>query len=932
LTRADHWAVATLVALPVLLNVSWAVAGHPVLDGDNLAQNYPLRVYVGQVLAHGRLPLWNAGIWSGVELLGGWNAGAVFPGTWLFALLPGITAYEINMAATGIACGIGLHLFLRRQGCSPLASLLGALCFSEMGFVSGQQAHLGLIEGTAMVPFMLLATDGICRGVRHRGEGIGKFVVGTGHWIAVLGLAIGLSVLAGDPRAVSSDVITTAIFLLACCWRWRSATPRLLLGSAIGGALGIAVGAAQWLPGLSYLHGSQRAAGGLGLFGFGSLGWGSLPLLVTPYLAGGNGNLGMPDYLGPLNTPEVTFAVGILPVIALCALAPRLFRRQSKLGVWYVMVIVGALLTAGAKTPLGHLLVHIPLYGGQRLQNRNTAIADLALAVLLAIYVDQLRPAARAVFSRTERLAGTAPPTAALALMAAMFAFPRTMQRWLGAVTYDPHLASGMAAYYAVTALICIAALVVLWKQQWAGDSWRRAGAAVVMADLAVFIAMASYQPIPLATLDRTTPALSSLLKELPAGARYAIDDPQQLALDYPPFLADSLGVNDLNLLHDVKSVQGYGSAVPAAYEVATGSHDVENLLPSAFLGQVYDDLNLALVVVVPDQFGRIVPAGAAPPVPPGRPLPLGQSAADRQPDDVARADYPPSGPWYLTGAGGAPTTWQLPAPTEVSRVSVGFVTAYGPVPSRLDVVATLADGSKLQEPATVSGSTATAALPSEPAQAGGVLSLSLSNATAPGGSRPVVGTVTVTANLTASAPLMLRQPSSGQVNYALDGVMQGLFAAPDWQFATTIGPLAVYKNTMARGQAWLEANSATSPSATAVAGDITTPAVNPWQHPVDDVTTTAPSLLVWSEQYAPGWSVTVRRVGSRAAAVTRPVTPIGLLQGVHLGTGRFVVTWSYSSAKAEVGLAADGIGTGCCVGLGWLGLRSRRRRRAVTG
>ncbi|MGH9170926.1 MAG: hypothetical protein ACRD0Z_08650 [Acidimicrobiales bacterium] len=947
-TRADRWAAGILVVLPVVLNVTWAIVGHPVLDGDNLTQNYPLRVLAGQLLAHGKLPLWDPGIWSGVELLGGWNAGAMFPGTWLFALLPPIAAYEVNIAATGIVCGLGLYLFARRQGCSALAALLAALSFSEMGFVSGQQCHLGLIEGTAMAPYMLLAVDGIWRHASAaRPDPAGqadpaspaRFVAGSGTWIALFGLAAGLSILAGDPRAVSSDAITTGIFVLACCWRSRRAARpvvHLLVGSVAGALLGAAVGAAQWLPGLSYLSGSQRAAGGLGLFGFGSLGWGSLPLLVAPYLAGGNGNLGMPDYVGPLNTPEVTFAVGILPVIALFALAPRLFRRGSKLGVWYVMVIVSALLAAGTKTPLGHLLVHVPLYGGQRLQNRNTAIADLALCLILAVFVDQVR-AAPLKRRLIEQLAGSVPILAVLGLIGAMFAFPRTMQRWLGASGYHPGLASGMAPYYVVAAAICLAGAVVLWRRHWAAAAWRFAASAVVVADLAVFIAMASYQPIPAATLTSTTPSLAALVRQLPAGARYAIDDPQQLALDYPQFLTDDLGVNDLNLLHGLSSVQGYGSAVPAAYEAATGTHDVENLLPASFLGQIYDDLDLALVVMVPDQFGHILAAGAPPPIPPGRPVPLGSSAADRQPGDVARAAYPWAGPWYLTGAGGGATSWQLPAPTEISNVSVTFEKRYGPVPDVLAVVATLADGSKLHTRATVAGDTATAVLPGGSVRVGGgVLSLSLDDAGPPGagalgdrlGPRPVVGAVTVTA-AEQSAPLMLHQPAQGQVRYVLDGVMQGLLAAPRWQYGSTIGPLVVYRNTMARGTAWLEASSARSPSAPVVPGEVSARQAQAWEDPVEDVTARRPVLLVRSEQYAPGWHVSVRRLGS-SRTVTEPVTRIGLLQGVHLGAGRYVVTWYYSSAKADIGLAASATGTACCAGLGWLGLRARRRRRRL--
>ena len=94
-----------LVAVPLLLNVPFALAGHPVLDGDNLTQNYPLRVLSGQLIAHGRLPLGDPGIWSGVPLLAGWNAGSMFPGTWLFAVLPGVAAYELNVVAAGVACG-----------------------------------------------------------------------------------------------------------------------------------------------------------------------------------------------------------------------------------------------------------------------------------------------------------------------------------------------------------------------------------------------------------------------------------------------------------------------------------------------------------------------------------------------------------------------------------------------------------------------------------------------------------------------------------------------------------------------------------------------------------------------------------------------------------------------------------------------------------
>lgn len=944
LTRADRLALLVLVLVPVIVNVPWALAGHPVLDGDNLTQNYPLRVLVGQLIAHGRLPLWDAGIWSGVPLLAGWNAGAMFPATWLFAFVPPVAAYELNVVVTGIACGVGFHLFLRRSGCSPLASLLGALTWSEMGFVSGQAVHLGLVEGTALAPWILLAIDGMFRSAKAKAEGW--------HWVALFGTAGGLIVLAGDPRAVSNDAIIAAIYLAARCWRERGSWRRALRSVVAGTALAIAAGSVQWLPGLSYLHSSQRSVGSLALFGYYSLGWNSLPLLVTPYLIGGNGNFAMPVYAGPLNLPEVTYGVGILPLIALFALLPSLLRRRRAgsagaargLAVWYAMFLVGLVLCTGNKTPLGHLLVRIPLYGGQRDQNRNAAISDFALAVLLAIFVDGLRADTPEVVGRLgssvrsardglQGWLGAVPVLCVLGLVAAMFAWTAQMERWLGLARMQPRLPIEMAGYYAAAVLIALGGGLVLLRRAWPStESRRRAAAIVVAADVLLFVVMASYQSVPLTALAATNPALAALTAHLPAGSRIAIDDPDQLALSYPAFLTDELGVNDLVLLHTIDSMQGYGSAVPAAYDAATGTHDVENLLPSALQGATYDDLDLGLLVVVPEQFGTILPAGAAVPIPPGPPVPIGTSAADRQPGGVARAPYPPAGPWSLQAPG---VSWQLPAPAVISAVTVTFDRRYGSLPAGpVTVSVLLANGTSLTAAGTVGGADATVALPAAAVRGGGgALGLTVTAPAAVAGA-PVVAAVVVTAEA-SSAPLALQQPSAGSVRYVLNGLLQGLLTPPHWEYAGRVGPLVLYRDTRARGTAWLEAADAVTASAPSVAGTASTPAAEPWQDAVTFVVSPQPALLVRSEQYSPGWSVALQPVtasGALGPAASRPVQAVGLLQGVEIPAGRYRLTWHYHSSRVEVGLAVSAAAWLACAGIGVAGLLRRRRRLGEAG
>ena len=61
--------------------------------GQPAIQNFPLRVLSGELLRQGHLPLWNPYIWSGSPLLGGLNAGSLYPVTLVFALLPPVAAW-----------------------------------------------------------------------------------------------------------------------------------------------------------------------------------------------------------------------------------------------------------------------------------------------------------------------------------------------------------------------------------------------------------------------------------------------------------------------------------------------------------------------------------------------------------------------------------------------------------------------------------------------------------------------------------------------------------------------------------------------------------------------------------------------------------------------------------------------------------------------
>ena len=103
-------AVSALVfGLPAALGSTWLV-------GDNLIQNFPLRVLVGIDLRHGHLPLWDPYLWSGSPLLAGFNAGAAYPTTVLFAVLPGAFAWVLNQMVVELVAAAGVVALLRVLG------------------------------------------------------------------------------------------------------------------------------------------------------------------------------------------------------------------------------------------------------------------------------------------------------------------------------------------------------------------------------------------------------------------------------------------------------------------------------------------------------------------------------------------------------------------------------------------------------------------------------------------------------------------------------------------------------------------------------------------------------------------------------------------------------------------------------------------------
>ena len=637
---------------------------------------------------------------------------------------PPIAAWTVNYIAVPIVAGTGTYLLLRRLSCGPLSSTLGALAFTYAGFMNGQIVHIGLMQGTALLPWMLVALDGIVRRLRS-----GSGARGLLGYVILLGVSCGLATLAGDPRAVSSAAIVLLVYLIALVVRDRRRAGLLVGAVVVAAALGAFLSAMQWLPGLGFLHSSQRGVTAYDFFGTGSITPSEMgSLLVAPFLLGGNSNFGMPVYGGVYNLPELTIGVGIMALVAFMAYLPELARSlfaylrgdrarsgaaggRRPLGVWYVLAALGVVLGLGIHTPLGHLLVHIPLYGGQRLQNRNVVMLDLALVVLLAYLVEDLfgrRPGTRrasrsdeaggpdrpdgtdeigppaatiggpadATTARTvtplttwtSRLLALAPVLAAFALVGWAYAAPVAVELHFGFAVVNPSLFDEVTPYLASQLTVAGAiGLYVLFHRRLPRRAARFALVALILADLGIYVAFASYATAPSSILGQANPWSTAVARYTGPNGRFAIYNPlfQQPSPD--AFALLELGVSDMNVLQGNASVQGYGSIVDNTYEDATDTHKYEDLDTSRLDDTTFDTLDTRALVTLPTYFQEALPPHSAIPVA-GAPAVTATGAPGPTTDAPAPAPGA-TGPWTLEPH--QSQTWLLAAPETVVRLSV---------------------------------------------------------------------------------------------------------------------------------------------------------------------------------------------------------------------------------------------------------------------
>jgi hypothetical protein len=324
---------------------------------------YPWARVARAQLRDGDLPLWNPYEYGGTPLLGNFQSALASPLNWPLLVLPLGLAFGVVALLKLVVAALGAYALARaldsgREG-AFLAGIVYMLCAPLIAWVQWPET-----AAFALFPWVLLTIWHVYRDVSPRS-------------VAGLGLAVGLTVLAGHPESALLSLSAAAVFavtLSARSGRWLKVS-----GACVGGALlGGAISAVATLPFLEALAASVTRSGFFHVT--------ELPLerglaFAMPQLFG-DGELGVGETQGLYGMAYLNEDIAIwfgLPALVFACAAARLWKRPGVLALSAVAVF--ALAAMFGIPPVSWPFEHVKPWSTTTLGARVGFVVALAGAV-----------------------------------------------------------------------------------------------------------------------------------------------------------------------------------------------------------------------------------------------------------------------------------------------------------------------------------------------------------------------------------------------------------------------------------------------------------------------------------------------------------------------------------------------------------------------
>lgn len=366
-----------------------------LLDFDAYFAVYPWRVFLGESLRDGRIPLWDPHRFAGTPFAANIGTGTWYPFNWAYAIGDFLPTLTILAMLSQMIALLGSYWFFSLLKMHPLAAALGALTFTFSGFFTGWGAHDPVINAVIWLPLALAGAELARRGRATLG-------------IPITGMALALSVLAGHVQfsiyvwmAVALWIVLSAgVDIIAIRGAGRKQILRL-----IGRGLGTAAASFAIAAGLASIQLLAVAEFSQHIFRqtepYSGVLESALPYrhLVTILIPDYFGNPADNNYVGPgINYTQLALYMGIATLML--ATVGLMTRRDRLCAYFGILGLVGVLAALG--TPF-YKVLYVLAPGLSRTTHiaRFILYIDFSLAGLAALGLDTFlrrREQVRALF------------------------------------------------------------------------------------------------------------------------------------------------------------------------------------------------------------------------------------------------------------------------------------------------------------------------------------------------------------------------------------------------------------------------------------------------------------------------------------------------------------------------------------------------------
>ncbi|MDW8184854.1 MAG: oligosaccharide flippase family protein [Anaerolineae bacterium] len=223
---------------------------HNALLSDLVLENYAWKRFLTAALRRGELPLWNPYLFAGAPFLANGQHSALYPFTTLFFVFPIPQAYGLFNALQLFLAGLGMYLLARTWGLRRAAATFAGVAYELSAFMVVSLVFPMIVAGAAWLPYLLAALHAM---IERRPL--------LGHraaipWAVLAALALGMNILAGHVEITYYTVLIGVSYGLWGAWRALrrpDGPPRIRALATLGWTglaltLGVALGAAQWIP------------------------------------------------------------------------------------------------------------------------------------------------------------------------------------------------------------------------------------------------------------------------------------------------------------------------------------------------------------------------------------------------------------------------------------------------------------------------------------------------------------------------------------------------------------------------------------------------------------------------------------------------------------------------------------------------------------